>query len=225
MSENTYTPSAEDLKNRKKWKRNAIIFLLLAAGIWTTNKVYECEEGYKCIAVDKTFKLRTTGFYMSVNGLSNTIQASASLVIDGEAPMNIAVESFENDSWGNGISSDGLSISGISVTDITDPIKVALSYTIPDIPITDSKKAVLVNEVTVLFPKLDGSDNMVDRTVSRRMSFSDVQEAISFETPVILKPKGWTRTRIPSGWFWLTLVLGLWYGLIMLGTYAPPKED
>lgn len=224
MSENEEPLTEEEKANNRK---KSIIFFFLTAtlmtGIWWQNAKSDCEDGTYCISTGKEWRLSSTGFKKSINGLTKVEGATATLVLANGKTHPVTVTSYDNDEWGNVIDTESWEISNISVSSITEDLTINLAFQIPEIEGANNTKATLTADALVIYPKFNGSDDMAGRSFKDNFSFEDARETVNFDVDLVLSSADQGKPfRIPGFIFWTILVIG---GLLTFAYFGNSLDD
>lgn len=203
-----------------------VISVCAAAWIWWNNSWQECRKVEFCVPVNQEWKLRNTGHYKSVNGLSKAFDLKGEIELSSGDIIPVEVSSFKDDDWSQSIDISGLSVKGVSVTDYTDPITLHLAFAIPDLSDSIGETGVIRVTGQVMIPIMESGDDIVSRSLGVNGSYSDVIKPVSDESRVLLKPQGYdVPGRISRIWFWLAIAVGVVSLLITIGSRMDDPDD
>lgn len=211
----------------------AVICLGAAGYIWWSNDTHPCgEQGTMCIANGtKKHILEITGFVKSVNGLSRTNSANASLTMPGGEAYQVGIKGVKNDEWGETINQLGLGVKGVSVTGLTSYISPEFHLSFPKIEGGVGQEGKLAIDMRVAYPALEEDDNVLTRSAHNlvRMGFKFFNEAkdLKHEMRVIIQPETYRKRDwyISDIWFWLSAIIGTLALLGFIGLLVGDEDE
>ena len=218
--------SEGDARASKFYTVALLISAGVAAWIWWNNNLQDCRKGALCVPVNQEWRLESSGFYSSLNGLSSVFDLKGEIELASGDSVPVEVSAFENDDWSEYIDLTSLSIKGVSVTDYSDPITLRLAFAIPDLTASIGQPATLRFTGQVTIPVMEEGDDVISRTVGMDLSYSNEVKPVAKEVAVLLKPEGYdVPGKISRGWFWLSVIVSVLILLSVIGSRIDDPEE
>ncbi len=220
-----FTPE-ENARASKFYTVAVLISASVAAWIWWNNNLQDCRKAALCVPVNQEWRLESTGFYSSLNGLASVSDLTGEIELASGDRVPVDVSAFKNDDWSEYIDLTSLSIKGVSVTDYSDPITLHLAFAIPDLTGSIGEPATLRFAGQVTVPVMEEGDDVISRTIGMDLSYSNEVKPVSKEIAVLLKPEGYdVPGKISRVWFWLSVIAGVLSLLSVIGSRIDDPEE